>query len=145
MIVEGERRFQIVEHALRQFGGFVGLLDIGLHQGELVRQGTVADLTRQANRFAIGLAPGQEFPAEEVRRLGFQVEPANEHVEVELPDGQSIDPVLDLLQAKGLRLRHLLEQKLTLEDVFVKMVESAEPGAKKAVRVARPVAQARRV
>jgi ABC-2 type transport system ATP-binding protein len=116
-----------------------------LHQGELVRQGTVADLTRQANRFAVGLAPGQEFPAEEVRRLGFQVEPANEYVEVELPDGQSIDPVLELLHAKGLRLRHLLEQKLTLEDVFVKMVESAEPGAKKAVRVARPVAQARRV
>lgn len=36
LVVEGERRFQVVENALRQLGGFVGLFDIGLDQGELV-------------------------------------------------------------------------------------------------------------
>ncbi len=36
MVVEVERHFQVVEDTLRQFGGLVGLLDIGLHQGELV-------------------------------------------------------------------------------------------------------------
>ncbi|MNU11622.1 hypothetical protein D3C72_2596190 [compost metagenome] len=35
-MVEGERRFQVIEDALRQLGGLVGLLDIGLDQGELV-------------------------------------------------------------------------------------------------------------
>jgi ABC-2 type transport system ATP-binding protein len=117
-----------------------------LHQGELVRQGTVADLTRQEGRFVIGLAPGSAFPAEEVGRLGFKTTPAGEHWEVVVGDSaDGIDKVLALLSEKGLRLRHLVEKKQTLEDVFVKMVESAEPGAdRRPVRVARPVA-ARRV
>lgn len=112
-----------------------------LHRGEIVRQGTVADLTRQANRFTIGLAAGQAFPADEVAKLGLKVEPAGGYHDVELADGQSIDPVLSLLQSKGLSLRHLVEKKQTLEDVFVTLVESsAEPGTD-----ARPVRVARRV
>ena len=117
-----------------------------LHRGELVRQGTVADLTRQTGRFVIGVAPGQEFPIAEVRVLGFKVELVGDLFEVELPDGHSIDPVLALLSERRLNLRHLVEKKQTLEDVFVKMVDSSEPGTeRRAVRVARPVAAARRV
>jgi ABC-2 type transport system ATP-binding protein len=116
-----------------------------IHQGELVRQGTVAEITRRANRYEIGLEKGTAFPAAEVRDAGFKVDvlPGGP-VEVELADGQSIDPVLEMLWSKGLKLRHLLEQKQTLEDVFMKLVEGADAGTKKAVRVARPVA-ARRV
>lgn len=117
-----------------------------LHRGELVRQGTVADLTRQAGRFVIGLAPNQAFPAGDVGQLGYKVEHVGEHYEVEMADGQSIDPVLGLLASRGLSLRHLVEKKQTLEDVFVKMVDSSEPGAeRRAVRVARPITAARRV
>jgi ABC-2 type transport system ATP-binding protein len=36
--------------------------------------------------------------------------------------------VLDLLRDRGLRLRHLVEKRQTLEDIFVSMVEAAEPG-----------------
>ena len=97
-----------------------------MHQGELVRQGTVADLTRQQNRFVIGLAPGQAFPADEVIRLGYTVTPAGDHSEVVLPDGKGIDPVLALLAGRGLNLRHLVEKKQTLEDVFVTMVDAAD-------------------
>ena len=43
-------------------------------------------------------------------------------------DMAGIDKVLQLLTAKGLRVRHLLEKKQSLEDVFVTMVESGEPG-----------------
>jgi ABC-2 type transport system ATP-binding protein len=112
-----------------------------VHQGQLVREGTVNDLTRQAGRFAVGLAPGQAFPVEEVKALGYRVETAGEFAEVELPEGGSIDPVLELLGGRGLRLRHLVEQKQSLESVFMKLVESADPNAKRAVRVARPVAR----
>ncbi|MCU0702664.1 MAG: ABC transporter ATP-binding protein [Fimbriiglobus sp.] len=115
-----------------------------IHQGELVRQGTVAEITRRANRFEIGLEKGTPFPVQEVRDAGFKVEMAEGKAEVELADGQSIDPVLEMLWANGLKLRHLVEQKLTLEDVFMKLVEGSNPGGKKGVRVARPVA-ARRI
>lgn len=116
-----------------------------IHQGEMVREGTVADLTRQANRFSVGLADGQEFPAAEVRERGFVVEVRNGKAEVELPAGQTIDPVLELLWAKGLKLRHLVEQKQTLETVFMNLVDRAtDESDRRAVRKARPVT-ARRV
>ena len=100
-----------------------------LHQGRMVRQGTVADLTRQEGRFVVGLAPGEAFPTEEVTRLGYRTEAAGDHHEVLLgTDLAAIDKVLQLLNAKGLRLRHLVEKKQSLEDVFVTMVESGEPG-----------------
>ena len=114
-----------------------------MHLGEVVRQGTVADLTRQADKFAIRLADGDEFPADELRQQGYPVTVDGGTAEVELADGRTIDPVLDLLSAKRLRLRHLLEMKQTLEDVFVKLIDSTEPRAKRAVRAARP-AQSRR-
>jgi len=110
-----------------------------LQKGELARQGTVADLTRQVGRFVIGLAPGQAFPSDEVTRLGYTVRPDGERVEVTPPDGQTIDPVLGLLQAKGLSLRHLVEKKQSLEDVFVSMVDAAEPGTDRRERGTRQV------
>jgi ABC-2 type transport system ATP-binding protein len=102
-----------------------------LQAGQLIREGTVADLTRQANRFVIGLAPGQAFPTDEVRDLGYPVTPAGDFTEIELADDQTVDPVLDLLNLKGLNLRHLVEKKQTLEDVFVGTVESSEPGTER--------------
>ena len=57
-----------------------------------------------------------------------------------MADGQSIDPVVKLLVDRGLSLRHLVERKETLEDVFMKTVEGAEPGVdRKSRRGARPV------
>jgi ABC-2 type transport system ATP-binding protein len=110
-----------------------------LSQGELARQGTVAELTRQQNRFVVGLADGQAFPTEDVQKLGYAVESAPPFAEVVLPDGKGIDPVLALLSERGLNLRHLVEKKQSLEDVFVSMVDSQEPGTDRRPRRARPV------
>ncbi len=115
-----------------------------IHQGELVRQGTVAEITRRANRYEIGVDKGTPFPVAEVRAAGFKVDAVGDKVEVELAEGQSIDPVLELLWAQKVSLRHLVEQKQSLEDVFMKLVEGSSGGKKAAVRDARPVA-ARRV
>lgn len=116
-----------------------------MHQGQLVRQGTVGELTKQTNRFVIGLADGQAMPVEGIRERGFKVEMVEGKAEVELAEGQAIDPVIQLIAEMGLKLRHLVEQKLTLEDVFVKMVEGSDSRDKRGVRVARPVAPARRI
>jgi len=35
---------------------------------------------------------------------------------------------LQLLRDKGLRLTHMVEKRQTLEDIFVSLVEAAEPG-----------------
>jgi ABC-2 type transport system ATP-binding protein len=60
---------------------------------------------------------------------------------VVLTDGQTIDPVVDLLRAQGLNLRHLVEKRQSLEDMFLAAVEEAEPGVD--VRRPRPVGEPR--
>jgi len=116
-----------------------------MHKGELVRQGTVAELTRQQNRFAIRLADDAQFPLQEVTALGYKVEAVEGLFEVELTEGQSIDPILEMLWVKQLKLRHLVERKLTLEDVFIKLVEDTAQPDKRPAREGRNVDQARRI
>jgi ABC-2 type transport system ATP-binding protein len=99
-----------------------------LQSGEIIRQGDIKELTQQHGLFVIGLAPGQVFPQEECRKLGYQVSPDGEFWELGLRDGQSIDPIVDLIRSRGLNLRHLMEKRQTLEDLFVQTVEAAEPG-----------------
>jgi ABC-2 type transport system ATP-binding protein len=107
-----------------------------LQKGDLIREGDIATLTQQRGFFVVGLAPGQEFPREEVENHGYHVTPAGTLWEVALTDGQTIDPVVDLLRARGLNLRHLVEKRQTLEDLFLETVVEAEPGVD--TRAARP-------
>ena len=108
-----------------------------LQRGRVIRAGTVEELTSQKGLFVVGLAPGQTFPTNEVRNLGYHTAPRGDLWEVSLVEGQSIDPVVDLLRGRGLNLRHLVEKRQTLEDLFLATVEDAEPGVD---RPARPVA-----
>jgi ABC-2 type transport system ATP-binding protein len=108
-----------------------------LQQGEVVREGPVGELTHVQNRFILGLAPGQTFPREELQKQGYTVNSSGEMWEIGLRDGQSIDPVIDLLRGRGLNLRHLVEKRQTLEELFVQTVEAAEPGVDR-VAPARP-------
>ena len=90
-----------------------------MRKGKMIREGTSPTLTRQKGRFLIGLAPGQTLPVAEIRNLGYAVEPLGDRWEVQLLEGQTIDPVVDLLRARGLNLRHLVEKRQTLEDLFL--------------------------
>jgi ABC-2 type transport system ATP-binding protein len=99
-----------------------------LQKGQVIREGSITDLTRQRGMFQIGLAAGQQLPQEELTKLGFDAQLRGEFWEVGLHDGQSIDAVIDLLRKGGLSIRHLLEKRQTLEELFMKTVDAAEPG-----------------
>lgn len=99
-----------------------------LQRGEIIRMGTMAELTQQRGLYLVGVAPGQDFPKAEVSALGYDVSRDGDHWEVGLKDGQTIDPIVALLHAKGLNLRHLAEKRQTLEDLFIQTVEAVEPG-----------------
>jgi len=99
-----------------------------LAKGRLVREGDIATLTKVQGFFLFGLAPGETFPSEEAGKLGYGGRFIGDYYEVALTDGQTIDPVVAMLHARGLRLRHLVQKRQTLEDLFVQTVDSAEPG-----------------
>jgi ABC-2 type transport system ATP-binding protein len=99
-----------------------------LQRGEMIREGDIATLTKQKGFFQIGLADGQDVPLSDLTSKGYLVHKDGLYWEVGLRDGQSIDPVLDLLRDRGLKLRHLIEKRQSLEDLFMETVQSAEPG-----------------
>ncbi len=117
-----------------------------LQKGNLVREGTIAELTAQKGRFEVGLASGQKFPETEATQLGYSIKhiaaagggkgpaPTIELWEVGLVEGQTIDRLVRLIVEKGLNLRHLVERKQSLEDAFLATVEGAEPGVDKRSR-----------
>jgi ABC-2 type transport system ATP-binding protein len=98
----------------------VGIMELG----ELVREGDIESLTVQKGRYQVGLARGQEFPADELRNRGYKVSLAREELwEVGLVGDLSIDPVVELLHARGLNLRHLVEKRQSLEDIFLATIQ----------------------
>jgi ABC-2 type transport system ATP-binding protein len=108
-----------------------------LQRGEVIREGLIQDLTRQQGYFLVGLAKGQALPLEDLAQAGFHARPYGERWEVVLNDGQSIDAVVDFLRARGLSVRHLVEKKQSLEELFLETVEAAEPGVDGRSRPAR--------
>jgi ABC-2 type transport system ATP-binding protein len=114
-----------------------------LQRGELVREGTIAELTERKGRFEVGLAAGEQFPEGEANALGYAVKklppagvpkgapPPPEVWEVGLTQDQTIDRLVRLILDKQLHLRHLIERKQSLEDAFLATVEGAEPGVDK--------------
>jgi ABC-2 type transport system ATP-binding protein len=97
-----------------------------LQKGRMIREGDIATLTRQKGRYLVGLAPGQTLPALDLQSQGYDVVPYGERWELHLTEGQSIDPVVDLLRARGLSLRHLVEKRQSLEDMFMQTLEGEE-------------------
>lgn len=93
-----------------------------LRKGEMVREGTVADLTRARGIYLIGLAPGQTLPRTELHALGYEAVPRGDLWEIQMIEGQTIDPVIDFLRGRGLSLRHLIEKRQSLEDLFLETV-----------------------
>lgn len=111
-----------------------------MRKGKLVREGDITTLTKQKGHFMIGLAPGQALPIDEIRALGYSAEPLGERWEVTLLDGQSIDPVLDLIRNRSLNLRHLVEKRQSLEDLFMATHDAeSDRAGRRAMRERGPV------
>jgi ABC-2 type transport system ATP-binding protein len=99
-----------------------------LQSGQVIREGDMATLTRKKGLVTIGLAAGQVLPESDVTRMGYEVRADGERWEIHLTEDQTIDPVVDFLRSRQLSLRHLIEKRQSLEDLFLETVEAAEPG-----------------
>ncbi len=98
-----------------------------LQKGRMIREGDVATLTKQKGRFLLGLAPGQSLPMADLQAMGYEVASYGERWELYLTEEQSIDPVVDWVRTQGLSLRHLVEKRQSLEDMFVQTLEGEQP------------------
>jgi ABC-2 type transport system ATP-binding protein len=97
-----------------------------LGRGRLLAQGAIRDL-KQAHEQMVELRVKNDA-AEFARRLiqeGCGVEPHEDLLRVRLPGGQSSDLLWQLAAEAGDQIRYLRPQRSTLEEVFLKAVETA--------------------
>jgi ABC-2 type transport system ATP-binding protein len=97
-----------------------------LHHGRVIREGTIEDLTRPTHRFRLRLAEGQPPPAERLRALGAVPVSGNGALEVEVPDLEALNRLIDALRAEHLLIAEVSPLRAALEDVFVEVVGEGE-------------------
>ncbi|HPC83000.1 MAG TPA: ABC transporter ATP-binding protein [Thermoanaerobaculaceae bacterium] len=91
-----------------------------LHQGRLLREASVEDLTRPSRRFCIRLEEGQRAPLATLAPFGAAA--PNGHIEVEVPDLETLNRLLDRLRGERLLIAEVTPRRAALEDVFIELV-----------------------
>jgi ABC-2 type transport system ATP-binding protein len=97
-----------------------------LSGGRLLAQGAIRDL-KQAHEQTVEVRVKTDM-AEFGRRLtqmGCGIEPHDDLLRVRLPHGRSSDLLWELAASSGEQIRYLRPQRSTLEEVFLKAVETA--------------------
>ena len=97
-----------------------------LHQGRVVRQGTVNDLTTPAMRYRVRLGDGQAAAPELLAGEGVSVVAGNGSFEVAVADLAALNRLVDRLRADRLLIAEVSPLRAALEDVFIEVVESEE-------------------
>lgn len=87
-----------------------------LKNGRIALTGTVADLTRQGDRWQFELASGESWPAT-LNLAAQEIGPSR--YELVLAKDGDIDDVLRGLIGSGVKLRHLERMRSTLEDLYL--------------------------
>ena len=100
-----------------------------LHQGRVVREGTVEDLTTPTMRYRIRLGEGQSAAPERLAGEGLDVVAGNGSLEVEVADLAALNRLVDRLRADRLLIAEVSPLRAALEDVFIEVVEGEERAA----------------
>ncbi len=92
-----------------------------MDRGEIVRQGTIAELTEKSQRYELRVRG--EVPLELAGKLrddGVEIE--GERMSVYLRDAVAMQPVIDALRAGGVTIVELREVRQSLEELFMESV-----------------------
>jgi ABC-2 type transport system ATP-binding protein len=97
-----------------------------LHNGRVIREGTIEGLTAPGHRFRLRLEPGAPPPVERLRAMGATVISNNGALEVEVADLEALNRLIDGLRAEHLLIAEVAPLRAALEDVFVEVIGEEE-------------------
>ncbi|KGE03454.1 ABC transporter ATP-binding protein [Pseudohaliea rubra] len=96
-----------------------------INHGEIVEYGSIRDLLRRLHREVFIFDSAGKLP-EPLTLRGFEVRRVDDHsFEVEVEKGQHVNEVFEGLSAAGVRVTSMRNRANRLEEMFVKLVESA--------------------
>jgi ABC-2 type transport system ATP-binding protein len=99
-----------------------------LANGRVIESGTVAELTRRGRSYEVRtLGPVPPPIREGLEREGLEVR--GDLIVIEADDATPVQPVIDLLRGAGIGIREIREAKLSLEDIFLQVVQAGKEAA----------------
>jgi len=99
-----------------------------MEKGRLVKEGTVESLTARANVFEVRVEGPVDAAWPELLALVPGASRSGDLLALPLGEGKSVDPVIDLLRAKGVSVRGVSEKRRSLEDIFIDTVTEPPKG-----------------
>jgi ABC-2 type transport system ATP-binding protein len=93
-----------------------------IETGKLVREGTVAEMTKIENRYELKLVGQVQDLIGDLMNVVEWARPMEGGMEVQVEDPRQIDKVIDFLRSRNIGIRGLVAKTNKLEDVFLKTV-----------------------
>ncbi|NUO83820.1 ABC transporter ATP-binding protein [candidate division KSB1 bacterium] len=94
-----------------------------LHKGQLLRQGTVQELTTSDKRFRLHAHVGDAELLQQIRSRATAAEAQNGHLDVVVSNVQSLNDVIDLLRQHQVLIQAIMPHKQSLEDSFFQTIQ----------------------
>lgn len=99
-----------------------------MDQGEIIRQGTIAELTEKTRRYEIRVQAALDYELlEKLKQHG--VENEGEVLAIYEQDAEKVQPVIDILRGQGVTIISMSEERQSLEELFMETVGDHGPGA----------------
>lgn len=98
-----------------------------LNKGELIREGTVEDLTTDKETYSISLAT--EVTEEIIRDVlpDFSIDKLTAHgFELKVNNEEELNICIDKLRATGLMIKSIVHVKMSLEDMFISLINESD-------------------
>jgi ABC-2 type transport system ATP-binding protein len=96
-----------------------------LNKGILLREGTVKELTENKEEYKISVEGKIDSLADELKTNNF-ADIGGGYYTFKVADPQDLNRILDLLRNKGIIIKEMVQQKNTLEEMFISLIKEAE-------------------
>ncbi|HUX61355.1 MAG TPA: DUF4162 domain-containing protein, partial [Ignavibacteriaceae bacterium] len=103
-----------------------------LNRGKLIREGTVKELTQKGEEYKLNLEGSSVESFIKQYQDNFQISKLNDgYFTLKVSDANELNSILDKLRSEGIMVKEMVQQKNSLEDIFISLISESEKGGAK--------------
>ena len=103
-----------------------------LNRGKLIREGTVKELTQKNEEYKLNLEGSNVDSFIKQYQGIFQISKLNDgYCNLKVSDANELNNILDKLRGDGIMVKEIVQQKNSLEEIFISLISESEKGGLK--------------
>ncbi|MHB1689018.1 MAG: ABC transporter ATP-binding protein [Ignavibacteriaceae bacterium] len=103
-----------------------------LNKGKLIREGTVKELTQKKEEYKLNLEGIDVENFIRQHQGDFQFSKTTDgYYNLKVSDADELNKMLDKLRSSGIMVKEIIQQKNTLEEIFISLINESENGSAK--------------